>query len=396
MALLMFRLRSLLLFIFLVSLDMNISSAKISYNVLTYGARPDGKTDSTQAFQDAWAAACGSTDSTMIYIPKGRYLLGAVAFTGGKCKSPGITIRIDGTLVAPEDYRILGRAQNWLSFERVSGVSIVGGALDAKGSPLWDCKANGSNCPAGATTLSFVNSNNIRIDGLLSLNSQMFHVVIYGCQNVQVQGVRVIAAGDSPNTDGIHVQLSTDVVITNSSIETGDDCISIGPGTKNLWIERVSCGPGHGISIGSLAKTTEEPGVQNVTVKSTIFSGTTNGFRIKSWARQSTGFVRAIRFIGATMINVRNPIIIDQNYCPHNLNCPNQVSGVQISDVIYQGIRGTSATPVAIKFDCSLKYPCTGIRLQDVNLTYSNKQARSTCTNAIGKTSGQVQPDICL
>lgn len=153
MALLMFRLHSLLLFIFVISLDMDISSAKRSYNVLTYGARPDGKTDSTQAFQDAWAAACGSTDSTMIYIPKGRYLLGAVAFTGGECKSPAITIRIDGTLTAPEDYRILGRAQNWLSFERVSGVSIVGGALDAKGSPLWDCKANGSNCPAGATVL---------------------------------------------------------------------------------------------------------------------------------------------------------------------------------------------------------------------------------------------------
>ena len=84
-------------------------------------------------------------------------------------------------------------------------------------------------------------------------------------------------------------------------------------------------------SIGSLAKTTEEPGVQNVTVKSTIFSGTTNGFRIKSWARQSTGFVRAIRFIGATMINVRNPIIIDQNYCPHDLNCPNQVRNRQLN-----------------------------------------------------------------
>lgn len=96
-------------------------------------------------------------------------------------------------------------------------------------------------------TLSFINSNNININGLLSLNSQMFHIVINGCQNVKVEGIKVIAAGDSPNTDGIHVQLSTNVEIINSSIKTGDDCISIGPGTKNLWIEGVKCGPGHGI-----------------------------------------------------------------------------------------------------------------------------------------------------
>ncbi len=75
----------------------------------------------------------------------------------------------------------------------------------------------------------------------------MFHIVINGCQNVNIEGVTVIAAGDSPNTDGIHVQLSSNIVITNSTINTGDDCISIGPGTQNLWIEGIKCGPGHGI-----------------------------------------------------------------------------------------------------------------------------------------------------
>ncbi|KAJ4721850.1 polygalacturonase-like, partial [Melia azedarach] len=168
-----------------------------------------------------------------------RYLLGSVAFQGN-CKSSDITFRIDGTLVAPMDYRVLGQADNWLSFEGVSGVSIIGGALDTKGSLLWACKAAGSKCPKGATTLSFTNSNSIRINGLFSLNSQMFHIVINGCQNVHVEGVKVIVAG-------IHVQLSTNVMIKGSSIRTRDDCISIGPGTKNLWIERVTCGPGHGI-----------------------------------------------------------------------------------------------------------------------------------------------------
>ena len=96
-------------------------------------------------------------------------------------------------------------------------------------------------------TLEFSNSNNIAVHALTSLNSQMFHIVINACHNVKMQGVRVTAAGNSPNTDGIHVQLSSSVTILNSKIGTGDDCISIGPGTTNLWIENVACGPGHGI-----------------------------------------------------------------------------------------------------------------------------------------------------
>jgi polygalacturonase len=65
--------------------------------------------------------------------------------------------------------------------------------------------------------------------------------------------------------------------------------------------------------------------VQNVTVRKTIFIGTQNGLRIKSWARHSNGFVQRVRFLGAVMRNVQNPIVIDQNYCPHNINCPGQV-----------------------------------------------------------------------
>lgn len=96
-------------------------------------------------------------------------------------------------------------------------------------------------------SMGFSNCNNIAINGLTSLNSQMYHVVFNGCNNVKLKGVKVLASGNSPNTDGIHVQLSSDVTILNTRISTGDDCVSIGPGTSNLWIENVACGPGHGI-----------------------------------------------------------------------------------------------------------------------------------------------------
>lgn len=66
--------------------------------------------------------------------------------------------------------------------------------------------------------------------------------------------------------------------------------------------------------------------MQNVTVKTMTFTGTENGVRIKSWGRPSNGFARNILFQHATMVNVQNPIVIDQNYCPHEKNCPGQVS----------------------------------------------------------------------
>lgn len=80
------------------------------------------------------------------------------------------------------------------------------------------------------------------------------------------------------------------------------------------------------ISIGSLAKEMNEPGVQNMTVKDVTFVGTQNGVRIKSWGRPSHGFVKNVIFQHCTMINVQNPIIIDQNYCPNMEGCPGKVS----------------------------------------------------------------------
>jgi polygalacturonase len=74
-----------------------------------------------------------------------------------------------------------------------------------------------------------------------------------------------------------------------------------------------------------LGKDSQEAGVQNVTVKTTTFTGTENGVRIKTWGRQSNGFARNILFQHAVMTNVQNPIVIDQNYCPGEENCPGQV-----------------------------------------------------------------------
>jgi polygalacturonase len=65
--------------------------------------------------------------------------------------------------------------------------------------------------------------------------------------------------------------------------------------------------------------------VRNVTVKTTWFTGTTNGFRIKTWGTSKRGLVSGITFVDSTMIGVNNPIIIDQNYCPGKKSCSDLV-----------------------------------------------------------------------
>ncbi|KAK9146176.1 hypothetical protein Sjap_006079 [Stephania japonica] len=122
-------------------------AASTSFNVVDLGAKGDGRTDSTHAFLRAWDSACASSSAT-IYVPHGRYLLNEVLFKG-QCKGP-VTFKIDGTLVAPSNYHILGISGKWIVFNRVQDVSITGGILDGQGAGLWACKAAGKNCPFGA------------------------------------------------------------------------------------------------------------------------------------------------------------------------------------------------------------------------------------------------------
>ncbi|CAI9094614.1 OLC1v1030377C1 [Oldenlandia corymbosa var. corymbosa] len=366
------------------------------YNVADMGAKPDGKTDSTQYFMSAWTSACQNLGPATIIVPQGRFLVNQQARFSGPCNNSALSFQIDGTVVQQSNYSAVADDIFWVGFHGVDGLAIRGGVFDGQGADLWNCKLSNNDCPTGTSTVQFTNSSNIALKGLTSLNSQLYHIVFNGCNNVTIQSVNISAAGNSLNTDGIHVQFSTNVNIYNTAITTGDDCISIGPGTINLWIENVTCGlSGHGISIGSLGREPIEAGVQNVTVKGATFANTLNGLRIKSWPKPSNGFVKDVMVQNATMINVYNPIIIDQNYCPHQI-CPVQDSGVKVDGVTYQGIHGTSATEVAVKFDCSKSHPCTGIKLEDVNLTYQNRQANASCVNAAGIVVGYIQPPSCF
>ena len=169
-------------------------------------------------------------------------------------------------------------------------------------------------------SLRFNFVNHASISYLHSINSKEAHVNIWGCEHMKLNHINIIAPKDSPNTDGIRIGSSSNIEILNSIIATGDDCVAMSPGSKDIIIQNVKCGPGHGISVGSLGRLPNEEDVSGLWVTNCTLIGTQNGLRVKTWATPYSSNVFNLTFEDIIMDNVNNPIIIDQQYCPH-ANC---------------------------------------------------------------------------
>ncbi|CAI0434673.1 unnamed protein product [Linum tenue] len=337
---------------------------KVLVNVDSFGAVGDGVSDDTKAFVNAWSTVCNTTKAVFLVPPGRQYKVNATKFKG-PCVDK-LIIQIDGTIVAPDEPASWdpNYARLWLHFSKLNGIIFQGnGVIDGSGSKWWaaSCKKNKSNC------------NSVRISDVI-----------------------ISSPGDSPNTDGIHITESTNVVLQDSKIGTGDDCVSIVNGSSNIKMKRIYCGPGHGISIGSLGKDNSTGIVTKVVLDTALLRETTNGLRIKTW-QGGHGYVRGIRYENVKMENVANPIIIDQFYCDSPKSCENQTAAVEISQIMYRNISGTSKSPKAMKFSCSDTVPCSNIVLTNVNLEGKDGTVETYCNSAQGFGYGIVHPSIdCL
>ncbi|WJX67526.1 galacturonan 1,4-alpha-galacturonidase [Trifolium repens] len=354
-------------------------------DISKFGGAPNA--DISQAFTTAWNEACASTTAVKIMIPAGTYKLNSIDVKG-PCKAP-IEVQNEGTIQAPANQDEIKGADQWVKFTHVDHLTLSGkGVYDGQGATVWKQKTGGPAWSGkGGSKKVFMNFgfnflNNSIIRDITCKDSKNFQVMVFSCNNITFDGFNISAPKDSPNTDGIHMGKSTDVKILNTNIGTGDDCISVGDGTKNLTVQNVNCGPGHGISIGSLGKFTTEENVEGVLVKNCTLTETDNGVRIKTWPNEpATLTISDLHFEDITMVNVRNPVIIDQEYCPWN-QCNKKVpSKIKISKVSFMNIKGTSGTAEGVTFICSAGVPCEGVELNNVDLTFNGAPAVAKCSN---------------
>ncbi|XP_076932848.1 putative polygalacturonase At1g80170 [Bidens hawaiensis] len=379
---------------------MKVFESRIELNVKDYGAKGDGIGDDTKVFMDVWDIACSSKVESRIIIPEESYFLVKPISLGGPCHSK-VTLTIAGSIVAPSNPDVWdGKdTRKWLYFHNVHHLTVEGGGtIDGMGQEWWatSCKTDPKNpCRHAPTAITFHRCNNLVVKNLMIVNGQQMQMALTTCDTVSVSHLSVFAPAGSPNTDGIHISESTDVEVKDTTVRTGDDCISIVSNSSKVQIRRIVCGPGHGISIGSLGESGTCDQVYDVSVRGAFLSNTENGLRIKTW-QGGSGFVRNVTFEDVWMQNVSNPIIIDQYYCDSTKPCPNKTCAVNVENISFVNIKGTSATKEAIIFACSDASPCEGVYLEDVEIVSAyGGVTTSFCWEVKGSTSGYVYPPVC-
>ena len=331
------------------------------FNVLDYGARNDASASATEAFRAAIQAAKAAGGGT-VYVPAGNYVTGPIELVSNLVLSidAGATVRfpaaklpfvpgrqqgVDALTPVPliggrnlENVTITGRGT--LTSDNAEWMKLMpreaggGGDPGSANGPNWErllqllevkTPASQEDYLKAAPELrpSFVrtmDSKNVLIEGLHFVGSPMWTIHLLYSDNVTVRGVTV-ETYPGVHTDGIAIDSSRNVRISDCYIDTGDDGIVIKSGkdadglrvnrpSEDIAITNCTVRHAHGaVTLGS-----ETSGwIRNLTASNITCHGTQMGVRIKS-SRTRGGGVENVRLDNWVMDDVGQGINVTNYY----------------------------------------------------------------------------------
>jgi pectinesterase len=133
------------------------------------------------------------------------------------------------------------------------------------------------------------------------------------CTDVLIDGVKILAPPDSPNTDAIDPSNCRNMLIRHVLTDNGDDNVAFKAGSdgpcENITVTDCTFLHGHGVSVGSETN----GGVRNILVQRCTFENTGTAIRIKT-SRSRGGIVEDVTYRDITMKNVDQAIYINVFY----------------------------------------------------------------------------------
>ena len=407
------------------------------------GAKGDNKTEDTAAVVAALAACAGGS----VLLPAGNVFLlrpielpsRTTLLLAGDIQAwldyktwPNSTVRYCPTTPYESKKPMLRpKKESLLHALNSTGIAIKGGGtIHGSGENWWSLfhkdPINWHNCRPSllelgvslATKGGIVGKNYLNADATFSgftlENSPWWSTSLRGMRNLVIDNVRVTTPCGgypvAPNTDGFNVGYSDGVLITNSYVRNGDDCVPLFQ-VNNVTVRNITCECGNGLT-PCIWPPGSEPGKGGRTTN-VLFDGarmikTSMGVAIKS-LQSFAGSASNITWQNIVLEDVKQGVMLNvygQSFTTVNENeiddvnnsMLNEENNSSLSVSRFDNIRiinvsGTVETPG--KMICDRTEACDGVTMKNVKLTVLGVNKTYTCSNVFG-TATDCSPQPCL
>lgn len=419
------------------SLSATLATSNEQFSSSAESAPPD-----TARIQSALGSCAGSGKAVELKASGSNtaFLSGPLSIGGNEVLlvDAGVTLYASRN---PADYQISGKStcgtiassdNGCTPFITLSGsgAGLMGtrsssggqGIVDGRGgqamlgtSETWWQLATAAKSGGSQNNPKLIQSNgasNLTLYDIDLINSPMYHALFKGGSGITVWGIRIKTPANSRNTDGVDPQNSTNVLINDSYIQDGDDCIAVksdaGSAASHITVENTHCWGTHGLSIGSQTA----GGVNNVTFLNDTLAGTdtggitsssNNGIRIKSDSSVG-GTVSQVVYQNICMTGVKDLIVMDPNYSSGNGSAIPNFSDVTLNGVVSVSSASSatslldgydSAHPLGLKLE-NIKLDVTKTTAQYANIGLYNSNITASGTGVtVGNISGSGSVPSC-
>lgn len=227
-----------LLSVICLSMMISCGHSGTDYNICDYGAEGDSLTDNAEAIQKA-IDACSKAGGGRVVIPSdGVFMTGPFEVKS----NVDLHLEANAKLLANPDEKVYtksafrenrGEGMMWISGENVEHFSISGnGMIDGNGVAFMGKELGDSyelkpvhNFDPRPHLITLIKGKDIRVHDVTLGNSAYWGLHFVGCEDVVVDGVSILNNLKIRNGDGMDIDHSRNVRVSNCLIRSGDDCI---------------------------------------------------------------------------------------------------------------------------------------------------------------------------
>lgn len=388
-------------------------------SITDFGGVGDGQTLNTIAFRKAIYRIqhLRRRGGTLLFVPSGVYLTDSFNLTSHMTLylARGAVIKAtqdtsNWPLIAPlPSYgrgreRPGGRYMSFIHGDGLEDVVITGenGTIDGQGDIWWNMWRQRTLQFTRPSLVELVNSRGMVISNVIFRNSPFWNIHPVYCSDVVIRYVTIVAPPDSPNTDGIDPDSSSNVCIEDSFISTGDDLVAVKSGwdeygiaygrpSSYITVRRVTGStPFAGVAVGS--ETSGE--VENVLAENINLYNSGVGVHIKTNIGRG-GVIKNITVSELFMENVRTGIKVAGDTGDHPDNNFNPNALPYVKDLMLKNIWGVNVQRAGWMHGIE-NATFTGICLSNVTLqgTTGPRPPSWNC-NAIRGAAIEVSPRPC-